>query len=452
VADDSGVSRVDLSGSLGRATWQVAWPVMVTSALFALLHLVDTFWVGRLGRAAVAAVTLSGSVFGVLFSLASVFTVGTMATAARAAGANSHGGVAATLRHALVLVILLTTPVAVAGSLLAGRLLGLFGPAGDVLAVGTPYLRWLLAASPGFFCGMVLYSVFQALGDTRTPMYVMLATNLANIVLDPILIFGWFGLPRLGTTGAAIATVSTQTLGLAAMVVVMYRRRFLSRGPLHRATFGRLLAIGGPAGLQGVTRPVTGMLMFAIVTRFGTAAMAALGIGMRALEVMFVYLSGLASAGEALVGQSLGRADPNLAERVVRRIALIGSLLQVATIPVLFAFAPKVIALFNADPDVVAHGTTYLRIIAPSLLVLGLVTGWDSAQRGAGATTVPMVAALVSNWLIKLPLCLLLAYRAGLGLAGVWLGIGASVVVETGILGIGYFRGGWKRKEVRWHS
>ncbi len=425
---------------------------MVTSALFTVLHLVDTFWVGRLGRAAVAGVALSGSVFGVLFSLSSVFTVGTMATAARAAGANSREGVAATLRHALLLVILLSTPVGVLGSVFAGQLLSLFGPASDVLEVGTPYLSWLLAASPGFFCGMVMYSVFQALGDTRTPMYVMLVTNLANIVLDPILIFGWFGLPRLGTTGAAIATVLTQTLGLGAMVVVMARRRLLVPGRFQRRLFAGLLSIGVPAGLQGVTRPVTGMLMFAMVTRFGTAAMAAFGIGMRALEVMYVYLSGLASAGEALVGQSLGRNDAVLAERVVRRITFIGSLLQMATMPLLFLFASSVIALFNADPEVVRHGTVYLRYVTPTLLVLGLVTGWASAQRGAGATTVPMVAALVSNWLIKLPISLLLAFTIRLGLAGVWLGIGASIVVEAVILGLGYFGGAWKHKEVMWHS
>ena len=425
---------------------------MVTQALFTVLHLVDTFWVGRLGKAAVAGVALSGSVVGVLFSLGAVFTVGAMATAARAAGANSADGVASTLRHTLVLVVAVSLPLAIAGSLYADRLLALFRPGADVLAVGTPYLRWVLAACPGFFAGMVMYTVFQALGDTRTPMYVMLVTNLANIVLDPILIFGWFGFARLETAGAAIATVSVQTAGLVAMAVVMLRRGLLRTGPLNRAVFRNLLAIGTPAGLQGITRPVTATLMFALVARYGTAALAGFGIGMRALEVMYVYLAGLGSAGEALVGQSLGRGDPSLAVRVVRRINVIGSALQLGTMPLIFVFAGSVIALFNSDPEVVRQGAVYLRFVAPTLVVLGLVTGWGSAQRGAGATTVPMVAALVSNWLIKLPLALVLAGTAGLGLAGVWLGIGASIVVEAGILGIGYFRGGWKHKEVTWIS
>ena len=451
MADQSRVSAVDLSGPIGRATWNIAWPVMVTQALFTVLHLVDTFWVGRLGKAAVAGVALSGSVVGVLFAVGSVFTVGAMATAARAAGANSPAGVASSLRHALVLVALFSLPMAAAGAVFAGSLLALFGPAGDVLSAGTPYMRWVLAACPGFFAGMVMYSVFQALGDTRTPMYVMLASNIANIALDPILIFGWFGLPRLGTAGAAIATVSVQLVGLFVMAVVMYRRGLLKAGPLRRTTFGTLLSIGVPAGFQGVTRPVTGMLMFALVTRFGTAAMAAFGIGMRALEVIFVYLSGLSSAGEALVGQSLGRGDPGLAERVAKRVVLTGSLLQVVTMPLLFLFAAPVITLFSSDPEVVRHGTVYLRFVTPALLVLGFVTGWGSAQRGAGATTVPMVAALVSNWAVKLPLALVLSRVVGVGLAGVWLGVGASVVVEALILMFGFVGGGWKLKKVVWN-
>jgi putative MATE family efflux protein len=354
------------------------------------------------------------------------------------------------LRHALALVLFASVPVAVAGALYADRLLGLFGPDAEVVRLGTPYLRWVLAACPGFFAGMVLYSVFQATGDTRTPMYVMLGTNLANMVLDPVLIFGWLGLPRLGVAGAAIATVSVQSVGLAVMALVLVRRGLLRPGALQRRVFATLLGIGGPAGLQAVTRPLTAMLMFGIVTGFGTAATAAFGIGLRALEVMYIYLSGLGSAGEALVGQSLGRRDPELAARFIRRIVVIGSVLQAAVLPLLFAFAPQVVGLFNGDPEVVRTGAGYLRWCTPWLVVLGLSTGWAGAQRGAGATTMPMAAALVSNWLVKIPTALLLARAAGLGLPGVWLGIGASVAVESAVLAVGYYRGGWKRKELVW--
>lgn len=440
------------SGRIGRATWQIAWPVMLTGALYTMLSVVDMFWVGRLGKEAVAAVALSGSVLGVLFSAGQLFTVGAMATSSRAAGANDRSALADSLSHSLLLAFIVALPLAAAGVLLAGPVLALFRPEAAVIAAGAPYARIIFLALPGFFCGMVCYSVFQATGDTRTPLVITLFTNVANAVLDPVLIFGWAGLPRLGVAGAALATVGCQSFGLAAMLWLLRRRGLLSfRGRFRLDVFRTLAAIGAPAGLQGVTRPLTGMLMFGLVTRFGTAAMAAFGIGMRALEVMFIYLGGLQSAGEVLVGQSLGRRSPDLALRVSRRVTLIALGLQLAVLPLLFIFAPQLVGLFaRGDPGVIAAGTSYLRTLAPMLVSVALVIGWGSAQRGAGATGMPMVAALVANWAVKLPLAWYLSRQ--FGLVGVWVGIGVSIVIEAALLGVGYFRRGWLRREVAWTS
>jgi putative MATE family efflux protein len=447
------LSAIDLSGHSNRAVWQIAWPVMLTQALYTSLNLVDMFWVGKLGRAAVAAVALCGSVLGVLFSLGQLFTVAAMATSSRAAGANSRAGVQESLRHSLLLSVLVAVPLALFGFVLSGQLLGVFRAAADVVAAGVPYLRVVFLGLPGFFFGMVAYSVFQALGDTRTPMFITLGTNVANAALDPVLIFGWCGAPRLGVTGAALATVGCQSLGLLVMLAVLRRRGLLRvRGRIRFSAFRTLAGIGVPAGLSAVTRPLTGMVMFGLVTGFGTAATAAFGIGLRALEVMYIYLAGLGSAGEVLVGQSLGRGEPVLAERASRRVTLIALLLQAIVLPLLFLAAGRVVGVFSSDADVVRTGTLYLRVLAPALAALALVVGWGSAQRGAGATVLPMVAALVSNWLVKLPLAWVLARLTGLGLAGVWIGIGASLVVEALLLGVGYFRRGWLRREVRWVS
>jgi putative MATE family efflux protein len=452
VADQSRVSAVDLSGSIGRATWNIAWPVMLTQALYTMLNVVDMFWVGRLGPAAVAAVALSGSALGVLFAFGQLFSVSAMAVSARAAGAESRDGVVSSLRHSLLIALVAAVPIAVLGVIFSGEILRLFRPAADVVATGRPYLQIIFAALPGFYAGMVLYSVYQALGDTRTPMFITFGTNVLNLVLDPILIFGWLGMPRLGVPGAALATIVSQAGGLVAMALILRRRGLLrSRGRLHQAGLRTVLGIGVPAALQAVTRPVTGMAMFAIVTGFGTAATAAFGIGVRVLDMMFIYLGGLGSAGEALVGQSLGRGDPSLAEQVARRVMIIATLLQLGVMPLIFWAAPAVVRIFNGDPQVVRFGAGYLRVLAPFLALAGLTTGFISAQRGAGSTTVPMIAALVANWAIKLPLAAMLARLTGMGVTGVWFGIGASIVAELAILAYGYLGGAWKRKKVAWN-
>lgn len=440
-----------LDPGAGRRIWRLAWPVMLTNALFTALSIVDMFWVGRLGPAAVAATALSGSVVGVLFSAGQVFTVGAMATASRAAGAGRMDAVRDSLRHALVLAFGAALPLAALGVVFARPILGLFRPDPLVIETGRLYLQLTLGTIPLFFCGMVAYSVFQAVGDTRTPMYVIAGSNALNAILDPLLIFGRLGFPRLGVAGAALATAGSMTLGLAALLLLMHRRGLLAfRGRLQPRVFRTLLAIGAPAGLQGITRPLTGMLMFRIVTGFGTAATAAFGIGIRTLDVMFIYLGGLGTAAEVLTGQSLGARRPDLARRHSGRVALIAVLLQAAVLPLLFIFAPAIVRAFNADPDVVHIGTGYLRILAPMLVVGGLSVGWAGAQRGAGATTLPMVAALIANWVVKLPLAVVLARQAGLGPNGVWLGIGISVLVEAVILAVGYYSFRWQRREVEW--
>ncbi|MCX6843163.1 MAG: MATE family efflux transporter [candidate division WOR-3 bacterium] len=453
MSEQTRLSSVDLSGRLGRAIWQIAWPVMIGQVLYTMLTVVDLFWVGRLGPATVAAVALGGSVLAVLYSAGQVFMVGVLATASRAAGADSRTGVRESLRHGLLLAVAGSIPPAVIGVLLSGSILGWFGAAPDVVFAGRGYLAILLAVLPGFFAGMVLYAGFQALGDTRTPMLVSLATNVVNFVLDPILIFGWLGLPRMGAAGAALATVLSQTGGLVAMAMILRGRGLLNlRGPVSRDACRTIIGIGAPAGLQNVTRPLTGMLTMGIVTRFGTEATAAFGIGLRLLQLMYIYLGGLGSAGQTVVGQSLGQHKPELATRASHLVLRIAFLLQLAVMPVLFLLAPVLVRVFNDNADVVRYGTQYLRVLTPMLIVVGLSTGWESAQRGAGDTTPPMIAALVSNWLIKIPVALLFARVFGLGVIGVWLGIGASIVIEAAILAVGYYRGRWLHKEVKWET
>jgi len=167
---------------------------------------------------------------------------------------------------------------------------------------------------------------------------------------------------------------------------------------------------------------------------------------------MFIYLGGLGTAAEVLTGQSLGASRPDLARRYSNRVALVALLLQTAVLPFIFLFAPWIVRAFNADPEVVRVGTGYLRILAPMMIVGGLSIGWAGAQRGAGATTLPMVAAIIANWLVKIPLAVVFARFTSLGVNGVWLGIGVSVLVEAVVLAIGYYSYRWQHRKVDWRQ
>jgi putative MATE family efflux protein len=447
------VSAIDLNQSPARAIWTLSAPVMLSSVLFTLQTTVDMFWVGRLGAIAIAGVALAGSILGVFQTVAGMVSAGTLATCARFSGADDRSGVRESLFHSLLLSLLLGAALGLAGAFFSRPLLRVFGAEPAVVAAGTPFLALLMAFLPAFFASAVFSSVFQALGDTRTPMWIALGVNLVNLVLDPLLILGWLHFPRLGIFGAAIATAFSQLCGVVVLGLILRRRGFVRlRLPVRSRVFKTLLGIGTPASLQAITRPLTGMLLFRIVAAFGSPAIAAFGIGLRILNIMYIYLNGFGTACQSLVGQNLGARRPETARQVAGRVQVIATVLQLAVLAVLFILAPRVIGIFNRDPGIVRFGTSYLRVLAPFLVLLGVSTAWSGSQYGAGATRPTMIAAVLANWLVKLPLAYILSRVSSLNLSGVWLGIGVSIVVETVVLGIFYFRGDWWHQEFRWHT
>jgi putative MATE family efflux protein len=450
---DPKLSAVDLNQSTSWGIWKISAPVMLSSVLFTFQTTVNMFWVGKLGGISLAAVALAGSILGVFQTLAGMVSAGTLATCARFSGANDRTGIQESLFHSLFLGLAIAAALALPGALLSHALLRVFGAEPAVVAAGKPFLMVLMAFLPAYFASTVFSAGFQALGDTRTPMWVSLAVNVVNLILDPLLILGWLHFPRLGVPGAAIATATSQVLGAAALGLILGRRGLLRFDFRFRlGAFRRLLAIGVPASLQAITRPLTGMLMFRIVASFGSPAIAAFGVGLRILNIMYIYLNGFGVACQSLVGQNLGARQPDVARRVAARVQVIATALQLAVLSVLFGFAPQIIRIFNADPEIVRFGTSYLRVLAPFLVLLGISTAWSGSQYGAGATRPTMIAAILANWLVKLPLAYILSRVTSLSLTGVWLGIGISVVVETVVLGIFYFRGNWWHKEIEWQG
>lgn len=277
-----------------------------------------------------------------------------------------------------------------------------------------------------------------------------MVTTTVNILLDPLLIFGWLGFPRLGVLGAGIATLAAYGLSFSLGLGVLLKRGTLRfpRLRLHPTTAAKIFRVGLPASLQAITRPLTGMLMFKIVAYFGTAGIAAFGIGGRALGLMFIYLEGLGAAARTLVGQNLGAHQPERAEDVVKKVLAVGLLLQGLFTLGYFVFAPQIIAVFNAEEGVVQVGTSYLQIIALSLLFVVFTIAYGGAQQGAGDTRPPMLASVIANWAVKLPLAYFVAYYLDAGPTGVWLAIGASILVEAFVVFLYYRRGGWKQKEL----
>jgi len=424
----------------------VAWPVALSTLLTQLMTIVDAFWIGRLGVLALAAVGVAGSVFGVLVALSQLVNAPAMAFVARFAGANDRPQAQAALFYGLLLAVSLGVVLALVGIPLSRPIMGLFGANPEVMQVGAPYLMVLFFILPFVYLSACSFTAMQATGDTLTPLLVSAGANVINLLLDPLLIFGWLGFPRLGVLGAGIATAIATLFNVIVALVILNRRGLLGVVPPRLAILVRFLKIGFFAMIQGITRPLTGMVMFYIVGLSGVVAQAAFTVGLRIIGIPFIFITGLTVATQSLVGQYLGARKPLAASRIVRLSGLSGFLLQVILSTLLFLAAGWLVGVFVPGQDeVIRIGSDYLQILAPFLLLLPFSMVWAGAQYGAGRTLGPALAAVAANWIVKLPLAYLLSRIVGMDTTGVWLAIGASVVVETAVNG-GYFASGkWKK-------
>lgn len=438
-----------------RAVWRIAWPSVLTFALMTTNSILDRMFVGRLGRDALAAAGVGGQIMFVTVSAAMAITVGTTALVARFTGAQEPdqaeraAGQSIGLGAAIGLLSMVFIYFAMA------PLLRVMGVAGGSAAQCRAFLSYaLLGLVPGNM-GAVISAIFRGLGDTRSPLKVMLVANAVHILGDWTLMLGHWGFPRLGLPGGGIAMTLSMCVSLALYVVLLRRssvRNCLK--PVHLLPTlhwaWRVLRIGIPAALSAVIR-TTAMLGFTSVlsrTPEGINALAALPIGLTAESIAFMPGLGFSVAASALVGQALGAGSPRHAERLGWAATQQGLIVMTLMGLVFFLLAEPFARVFTHDPAVVRIATNYLRIMAISepMLAFGMIL--TGGLQGAGDTMRPTLATAISFWVVRLPLTWLLALHLRYGANGAWVAMSATTIL-SGLLAIWLFRDGkWKRVKV----
>lgn len=440
-------------GSILRALGILTTPMLVSGVLQNAQSLIDLFWVGRLGPHAIAAVAISGTILMVLFPVLMGLSTGTIALVARAVGAGNREDASAAASQSLMLAVALGVAGGLLGWLAAPSLLRLLGAEADVLPLGNTYLRIMLLGTFTVFVLFIGNSALQGAGDATTPMYLMLVSNVLNIVLDPLFIFGIGPFPRLGVAGAAWATVLSQAIVavLSVHVLVTGRAGLHLHARYWAPDFGlswRILRIGIPGTGQMLSRSLMSAVMMAIVASCGTAAVAAYGTGMRFHMIVLMPAFALGGAAATMVGQNLGAGRPDRAHHVAWMASLVGMAILGAASAILFVFARPLIRAFNDDPQVVEIGTHYLRIVSPFYLftAVGIVLG--RAMNGAGDSLSPMIITIVTLWGLQVPLAILFARLWQPATVGIWWAIVVAFVVQA-VLTAGWFETGrWKKTRV----
>jgi len=445
-------SAVDATrGPLLRALVRLATPVVLMQACHTAFHLVNVMWVGRLGAASTAAVTTAFFLLWTVWSVADIAGVGTTATVSRHVGAGERAQAGYAASQGALLAIAIGLAVTVAGWLTIGPLYALIGTEPEVARQAVGYLRILLGGAAISALYVWAESTMRAAGDTRTPLVVIASSLALNAALDPLLIFGIGPFPRLGMAGAAIATVISQVFAVTWFAALALRRH--PAFPLDLAALRRLdppfalglARIGVPYALIGLLFSAVYLYFAHVAARFGTAAVAVVGVSNRIESVTYLVAAGFGLACEAIVGQNLGAGKPDRAERAAwlssALMAGFGSVMMVA----MLAIPETLIGVFTSDPEVVRTGVPYLRLLALSQAFTGVELVVNGAFSGAGDTVPPMAISTTLS-LLRFPLAWYFVVSLGTGLVGLGLVITITSSLRTVLLAAWFRRGAWRTK------
>jgi putative MATE family efflux protein len=429
-------------GRLRHVIARTALPTVGMMACHFCFNLIDTIWVGRLiGPSALAAVSTAGFSIWVALSLAEMFDVGLVAVAARRHGAGSPEQAARVAGAAVWCAVgggVLTALVAFA---VIDHMFVFMQVPPDVARLGREYLATWLLGAPLVFGFFAVEAAFRAAGDTRRPFLILAGSVALNIAMDPLLISGAGPLPELGVRGAAVASVTVRGLAFLVGLVLALRRGLVRLDAAEWAAAPKILSIGAPISLSGVLLSLVYVWLTQYTARFGTPALAALGIGHKLEGLGFIAISGFAMAAAALVGQNLGAGREDRAGRAVW--LTVGYCLVFTTLTAsAFLVAPRTLAgLFTADAEVIADAALYLRVISMAQIGQSFELIFEGALAGAGYSVRPMI---ISTALTALRIPLSAWWSDVFGVLGIWMALSVTAVARGVAMTVLWVRGSWR--------
>ena len=443
----SGHQQDYTDGSIRRAVILAAIPMILEMCMESVFALVDVFFVGRIGKEAVATVGLTESVLAIVYSIALGLSMAATAMVARRIGEKNETGASQTAAQSILLALGLTVVLSLSGALLAPTILQVMGGSSHMVATGAIYTRIVFSTSIVIMLLFLINGIFRGAGNASIAMWSLWIANGCNILLCPILIH-FYGLP-----GAAMATAIGRGIGVCYQLFHLAR----SKGPIRilrryfspeKAIIRGLLKISWTGTMQFLVASASWIVMARIIAQFHDTAIAGYQVAIRILVFFILPAWGMSNAAATLVGQNLGAGRPDRAEAAVRTAALYNALFMLM-VSLLFLLAAEPIVLFiNPDPGIAAIATRGLRIISLGYVFYGVGMVLTNAFNGAGDTRTPTIINLFCFWAFQIPLAWFLAIFLGLGPKGVFLAI---LTAESSLTVVSFFllrRGNWKKVKI----
>lgn len=439
--------------NIKRAIFLLAVPMILELVMESTFAVVDIYFVGKLGPSAVATVGLTETYLFLLYSVAMGLSMAVTAVVARRIGEKNKEDAAKSAIQSILLAILISIPFAVAGIFFAKELLALMGGDTWSLSHGYSYTRWMLGGNVVILLIFIINAIFRGAGDPAIAMRVLWIANGCNIILDPLLIFGWGPIPAFGIEGAAIATTIGRGIGVVTQLWLLARGGKHIQAKLSQLKvefniiFNILRTSFGGIG-QMLVAMTSWIFLMRILADVGSEAVAGATITIRLMMFTLMPAWGLSNAAATLVGQNLGAGNPERAESSVWKIGWYNMIFLIGVSVVYFFFNEALVRIFTENQRVIRIGGEWVRILSYSYFVYGWWMVSVQAFNGSGDTKTPTWINLIFFWLIQIPLAYYLALILDWGHSGVFWAVFISET-SVGAFTLWMFtRGKWKTASV----
>ena len=424
-------------GSVTKHLLHMSAFMAVSMVVQTLYLLADLFWVGRLGKEAIAAVGVAGNLNMLVIALTQMLGVGTTALIAQAAGRKDQAHAELVFNQSCVMSIWIAVALGIVGFLSMDAYANSLSADAQTAALAKTYLHWFLPALMLQFPLVSLGSALRATGIVQAPVLFQVISVVLNMVLAPLFIFGIGPWPKLGVAGAAIATFISILLG-GLLIVWYFEKKYhylrfkFSEWRAQFKIWAAMLRIGLPAGAEFVLIFVYILVVYVIIRNFGPAAQAGFGIGARVMQALFLPVVALSFAVSPVVGQNFGGRKADRVRNAVKSGIGIAALLMLLLAIATWSIPGTLIGFFSKDPAVIKFGSDYLRIVAFNFVAAGIVFTSSSMFQGLGNTVPPLFSSASRLLIFALP-ALWLSYRPDFHIKIVWYLSVASQLLQAGI-------------------
>jgi putative MATE family efflux protein len=448
--------NIVIEGNIMKTLIIIAFPIIISNILQSVLDVVDMYFIGSLGQDAIAGGTMSLSIIMVLIAVPFGIVTATAAFISRAYGSERYERIQVILVHALYLALIISAVIAAIGFFWSENLLLLLGAHPGALAEGAKFLRPMLMGLFVMIALMIIVTAFQSSGDSRTPMYAMIAVNGVNIILNPMLIMGFGCFPSCGIAGSAYASILSCVAGIFLLIAIIHFHpsfkncsvRLPNRWTFEPQFIKDIMLIAIPSAMQSGVRSFGFMVMTSIITVFyGTAAVAAYGISIRLDALGFIIVMGFCTAIAVVVGQNLGAGKIERAELSVKYVIVVDAIFMACITIFYYLNADMLLAFFGADGEAFNDGVMFMHIIPFSYIIIAAAMTFEFAMNGAGMTRPGMYSAILGKICTQVALSALFAYL-GCPIQYICYAIVCGSVVICVCDYYLYCRCDWKRKKL----